>query len=140
VITFLASPDWIGLQGVAGVDRPHEGVGADDLDDVRDRGHIELGGDPRRVVLAVGGGRRQDGVIAPGSGSDGGLDGLGQLVLPRLGALGQQDLAYALDLRGGVGGGLRAPEPTTRISTSPPSFSGGGHGLVRWLSRTVVPS
>ena len=48
------------LDGVAGVDRPLEGVGRDDPGDVGDLHHVEKGGDPRHDVLADGGRRRDD--------------------------------------------------------------------------------
>ena len=43
-----------GLDGVAGVDRPLEGVGRHHLDDVGDLHHVEQGGDARHEVLARG--------------------------------------------------------------------------------------
>ena len=45
---------------VAGVDRPHEGVGALDRDDVGDLLHVEQRRDARHDVLAVRGRRRED--------------------------------------------------------------------------------
>ena len=45
---------------VAGVDRPGEGVGAFNREDVRDLHHVEQGSNARRDVLAVAGGGRQD--------------------------------------------------------------------------------
>ena len=48
------------LDRVAGIDRPLEGVGRDDLDDLGDLHHVEQGRDARHDVLAGGGGRRDD--------------------------------------------------------------------------------
>jgi hypothetical protein len=109
-----------GLQGVAGIDRAHEGVGRDDLDDVGDRGDVQLGGDARGEVLAARGGRNQDRVVIAGQGENRVGLRLGQAVAQG-GALGQQHLADAGDLGGGVGHGLGA-HPATSTSTSPDSF------------------
>jgi hypothetical protein len=69
-----------GLQRVAGIDRPHEGVGADHLDDLGDRRDVELGRNPWREVLADRGGRNQDGVIVGHELKDGRGHGLGHLL------------------------------------------------------------
>ena len=89
---------------VAGVDRTLEGRGVDHLRDLRDLHDVELGGDARRDVLAGGGGRGEEGVIAGHQRNDERFDGFGEGVRERF-AFGVEHLADAGDLRGGVGGG-----------------------------------
>ena len=81
-----------GLDGVAGIDRPLEGVGRDHLDDLGDLHHVEQGGDARHDVLAAGGGRRDDRVVAAGQRDDQRGQRLGQALLQLVG-LGEQHLA-----------------------------------------------
>ena len=52
MITFLASPRLHRLDGIAGIDRPLEGVGRDDLGDLRDLSDVEQGCNTRQHVLA----------------------------------------------------------------------------------------
>jgi hypothetical protein len=92
-----------GGDGVAGVDRALEGVGADHLGDVADLGHVELGGHARGHVLAAGGGREQDVAVV-------GCDG--QHLRGTFSArpwpgrrVGVDDLGHAGDLGGGLRGG-----------------------------------
>jgi hypothetical protein len=58
------------LDGVAGVDRPLEGVGRDDLDDFGDLHHVEERGDARHHGLAGGGRRRDERVVGAGKADD----------------------------------------------------------------------
>src|SRR5690606_3189348 len=53
-----------GGDGVTGIDRALEGVGAFDGDDLGDLVDIQQGGHARQVVLAVGAGRGQDVAVA----------------------------------------------------------------------------
>ena len=55
-----------GLDRVAGIDRPLEGVGADHAGDVRDHHHVEQRRHPGRDVLAAGGGGEDDVLVGPG--------------------------------------------------------------------------
>ena len=55
-----------GLQRVAGIDRPLEGVGRHDLDHLADLHHVEERRDPRQHVLAGRRRRRDDRVVAAG--------------------------------------------------------------------------
>ena len=48
-----------GRQRVAGIDRPHEGIGRDDAADVGDLHHVEQRGDARHQILALRRRRRQ---------------------------------------------------------------------------------
>jgi hypothetical protein len=57
-----------GGNGVAGVDRALEGVGADHLGDVGELAHVQLGGHARCHVLAAGRGREQDVAVVAGDG------------------------------------------------------------------------
>ena len=95
------------LDGVAGIDRPLERVGRDDLDDLGDLHHVEQGGDARHDVLAGGGRRRDDRVVAVGHADDQRGKRFGQPVFQFVG-LGQQHLGHACQLGGGVGRGLGA--------------------------------
>src|SRR3990167_8143061 len=53
-----------GSNGVAGVDRTHKGVGADHGNDFRDLINIQLSGNPRQDVFAVGSRASQDVAVA----------------------------------------------------------------------------
>ena len=95
------------MDGIAGIDRPLEGVGRDHFDDFGHLRDVEQGSDARRDVLAGRGGRRDDRVIRAGQRDH----QRGQRLRQALGELvgfGQQHLAHALQLRGGVGGSLGA--------------------------------
>ena len=95
------------LDGVAGIDRPLEGVGRDDLDDFGDLRDVEQGCDARQDVLADRGGGRDDRVVAAGERDDQRCQRLGQIV-GKIVALGEQHLGDAGELGGGVGGSLGA--------------------------------
>jgi hypothetical protein len=125
-----------GLQRVAGIDRAREGVGRDDLDDVRDRGDVQLGGDAGGEVLAAGGGWNQDRVVAARERQDGVGLGLGDPVTQGV-ALGQQDLADAGDLGGGVGHGLGALAQDQHVDVAR-DLQGGGDGLVSAVAQVRV--
>src|SRR5690606_34948379 len=126
------------LQRVARVDRPDEGVARDDLDDVRDRGHVQLGGEARGVILAVRGGGGQNGVIAPGQRQDGGFDRFGQTVGDGV-AFGQQHLADARNLGGGFRDALGVLAQDQNVDVRR-QRQGGRHGLVGGVAngRAVV--
>src|SRR5690606_22878380 len=112
--------------------------GRDDLDDVRDRRRVQLGGDARGEVLTVGVGRGQDGVVVPGQRQDGGLDRLGQTVGDGV-AFGQQHLAHVRNLGGGVSYRLRALAQHQNVDVGR-QRQGGRHGLVGGVAngRAVV--
>ncbi len=78
VTTFLASLDFDGEDGVAGVDRTLEGRGVDDLGDFRELHHVELRRDARGDVLAGRGGGGEEGVVAGHHRHDEGFDSFGQ--------------------------------------------------------------
>ncbi len=94
-----------GGDGVAGVDRPLEGVGTDDPDDFRDLLDVEQRGDPRQDVLAVAGGRGQHVAVGAAQLGQQRREVLRQLVGVGRG-VGDQHLAHPGDL--GRGGGHRA--------------------------------
>ena len=95
------------LDGVAGIDRPLERVGGDDLDDLGDLHDVEQRGHARHDVLAGGRRRRDDRVVGAGKLHDEGGQRFGQAVFQFVG-IGQQHLGRALQLRGGIGRGLGA--------------------------------
>jgi hypothetical protein len=126
-MTLVASVALHGGNGVAGVDGALKGVGADDLGDVGELAHIQLGRHARGHVLAAGRGREQDVAVVGGNGQY--LRGhvLGQ-AMAQSGRVGVDDLGDAGDLRGG-GCGLPALWPATSTCTSPPHCNGCGHGV-----------
>ena len=104
VSTFFASVACTVCSGVAGIDRPLEGVGRDDLDHLGDLHHVEERRNPRQHVLAGRGRRRDDRVVAAGERDDQRRGRLGEPLRERV-ALGEQHLAHALEPRGRLGGG-----------------------------------
>ena len=68
------------LDGVAGIDRPLEGVGRHDRGDVGDLHHVEERGDARHDVLAGGGRRRDQRVVAVGERDDQRRQRFGEMV------------------------------------------------------------
>jgi hypothetical protein len=87
-----------GRDRVAGVDRALEGVGVDDLGDVRDLADVEPGGHARRDVLARGGRGKHDVAVAAGDREHLRGDVLGERVREDFG-VGVQHLGDAGDLR-----------------------------------------
>ena len=69
-----------GRHGVAGIDRPHEGIGRDDLDGLGDLRHVEQGRDARGDVLADRIGRHHDVAVVRRQLDDERRDVLGQPV------------------------------------------------------------
>ena len=96
-----------GGDGVAGIDRPLEGIGTDHLDDLGDLLDIQQRGDARQVVLAVGGGRGQHVAVGGRRGPPGQLDDQRRDVFRQLVGIGRvvgdQYLGDAGDLGGGFG-------------------------------------
>ena len=91
-------------QGIAGIDRAHEGVGRCDGADVRDLGHVEQRGRAWHEILAAAGGGGHDMAVAAGERHD----ELGQVLGQAVGigsVIGQQHLGDAGDRRGGFRGG-----------------------------------
>ena len=87
-----------GLDRVAGIDRPLEGVGRDDLDDLRDLHHVEQRRDTRHHVLEARGRGRDDRVIGRRQRHDQRGQRLGEIVHVSV-TLGNQHLLHALQLR-----------------------------------------
>ena len=96
-----------GLDRVAGIDRPLEGVGRDHLDDLGDLHHVEQRGDARHHVLEARGRGRDEGVVVRRQRHDQRSQRLGEIVLVSR-AFGEQHFLDALQLRGGFGRGLGA--------------------------------
>src|SRR5690606_31052234 len=93
-----------GGDGVTGIDRALEGVGAFHGDDLGDLVDIQQGSDARQVVRAVGAGRGQDGAVAVADLGDQQGDVLRQQVGVG-GVVGPQHLGDTGDPGGGVGHG-----------------------------------
>ena len=93
------------LHGIAGIDEAHEGIGRLHFGDVGDLHDVEQRGGARHVVLAVGGGGRDDMIIGPGERHDERRHRLGEraLILRRID---MQDLLHALELRRLRGGAV----------------------------------
>jgi hypothetical protein len=88
--------------GVAGIDRAGEGVGALDRENIGQLHHVEQSGDARRDILAGGGGGDEEGVVTRHQFGDERRDILGEAVgVGRI--VGDVDLADAGDLRSGLG-------------------------------------
>ena len=97
VTTLILSAGLHGRHGVAGIDRPHEGVGRDDLDGLGDLADIEQRRDARRHVLADRIGRHDDVAVVRRELHDQRRDVLGQPVgVGRI--LGLQHLGDALQI------------------------------------------
>ncbi|MNF86713.1 hypothetical protein D3C84_691590 [compost metagenome] len=120
-----------GGDGVTGVDRPLEGVGALDGDDLGDLVDVQQGGHARQVVLAVGGGGGQYVAVALAKLGDQRSDVFRQLMGVG-GVIGHQDLGHAGDLGGGFGSGAYAlacdqhVDITTYLLRSGYGVEGGG--------------
>ena len=100
----LAGARLHGLDGVAGIDRPLECVGADHLQDFGNLRHVQLCGHARQIVFSVGRGRRQNGVIVAGKRQDQRLHRLGEhFGVERI--VGDQHFLHAGDFRGRLGDG-----------------------------------
>ena len=96
-----------GLDRVAGIDRPLEGVGRNHLDDFRHLHDVEQRRDARHHVLEARGRGRDEGVIGGRQRHDQRGQRLGEVV--RIGvAFGEQHLLDAGELGGGFGRGLGA--------------------------------
>ena len=115
------------LDGVAGVDRPLERVGGDDLGDVGDLHDVERGGDARRHVLARRRRRRDEDVVVADQRRDERRHLLGQPVLQMRG-IGDQHLADARQLGSGFGGGLAVVAGDEHVNVAA-ELLGRGDGL-----------
>src|SRR5690606_13762303 len=111
-----------GGDGVTGVDRALEGIGAFYRDDLGDLINVQQRGNARQVVLAVGAGRGQDVAVVLAQLGDQQGDVLRQLV--RVGSVvGQQDLGDACHF-GGVASQSGVSGPGGRHVNGPPEGSG----------------
>jgi hypothetical protein len=113
--------------GVAGIDRALEGVGADDLGGVADLADVQQRGHTRSHVLATGGGRKQDVAVALGNGHHLRGDVLGQAMV-QPGGVCMQHLGHAGDLgsRPRCGTGVCTRHQHVHIT---PAGDRGGHGV-----------
>ena len=124
-----------GLDRVAGIDRPLEGVRRDHLDDVGDLHDVEQRRDARHHVLAGGGRRRDDRVVGPGERDDQRGERLGQHVLVGR-RIGEQHLLDAVELGGGIGHRLRlAGDQHVHVAAQ---RLGGGQRLVGGILERLV--
>ena len=118
-----------GGDGVAGIDRALECVGALDLDDVGDLHHVEQGGDTRHDVLAGGGCRSHQVAVARCHRLDQRCDVLGNAVRHGVGP-GGENLRHAGNRGSGLGhiaAGVAGDEDMD-VTTD---LGGCGHGVQR---------
>ena len=114
--------------GVAGIDRPRERVRALDREDVADLHDVEQRGDARGDVLAGGGGRSDEGVVALHQLRGDGCDGFGELVLQRR-RIGDIDLGHAGDFRRRLRDAIGIVADDQRMDFA--ELRRGGHGRQR---------
>src|SRR5690606_24530133 len=120
-----------GSDGVTGIDRALEGVGAFNGDDLGDLVDVQQGSDARQVVLAVGGGRSQHVAVVLGEFGNQRSDVFRQLVSEGS-VVGNQDLGNASDLGscfgngGDAGTGNQHVDVATDLGSSSNGVQGGG--------------
>ena len=137
VMTLIFSFERTCLQRVAGIDQPLERVGRDHLDDVGDLHHVEQRRDPRHEILAGGGRRRDDRVIAACERHDQRRQRLRQNVRIRL-AVGQQHLGDAIELGRRFGDRARTLARHQHMHVGAERFGGGERLVGGILERLVV--
>ena len=121
-----------GGDGVTSVDRALEGVRAFHRDDLGDLVDVQLRGNARQEILAVGGGSSQYMAVVLGQISDQRRDVLGQLVgVSRI--VGDQYLGYAFDLCGCFADGSAAAAGYQHVDVATDGLGGnplgGGDGV-----------
>ena len=126
-----------GLDRVAGIDRPLEGVGRDHLGDLGDLHDVEQRGDARHHVLAVRGRRRDDRVVGAGERDDQRGERLGERVLVER-AVREQHLVHAVELGGGVGHRFAILAGDQHVHVAAQRLGGGQRLGGRVLERLVV--
>ncbi|KWV77025.1 hypothetical protein PFL603g_02407 [Pseudomonas fluorescens] len=122
--------------GVTGVDRALEGVGAFNRNDLGDLVNVQLRGNAWQDVFAVGGSGSQDVAEASAERCNQRGDVFRQLVSVR-GVVGQQDFAHASDFRSGLRNDVSslACDQHVNIATD---FSGSSHGVQGGRSHDLV--
>ena len=116
-----------GLDGIAGINRPLEGVGRHHLDDVGNLHDIEQRRHARHDVLARGGRGRHHRVVVRHQPDDQGSDFLGEL-MGELRGIGIEHLGRAIELGGGLGHRLAVGTGHQHVDVLA-QRPGGGHGL-----------
>ncbi len=126
------------LERVAGIDRPHEGIGRDDRADVRNLHHVEEGRDPRHQILARGRRRRQEMRIFRGELDQQRRHILGEpVIIGRV--VGEQHLSDPGDLRRRLGHGTAIRAGHQHIDLRAGDLLGGGDRVQgRGLQHPIV--
>ena len=116
-----------GSDGVTGVDRTLEGVSAFYRDDLGDLINIQLRGNARQDVFAVGGGSSQDMAVASAKLGNQRRDVFRQLMRVS-GIVSDQDFAHACDFRSGFSHGASALACDQYVDVAT-DFGSGSHGV-----------
>jgi len=116
-----------GSDGVTGVDRTLEGISAFHRDDLGDLVNVQLGGNARQDVFAVGSGGSQDVAVALAQFGNQWSNVFRQLV--RVGSIvGVQDFAHASDFRSGFSHGTSALACDQNVDVAT-DFGSGSNGV-----------
>ena len=116
-----------GGDGVTGVDRALEGIGAFYRDDLGDLVNVQLGGNAWQDVFAVGGSGGQDVAVASAKLGDQRCNVFRQLMRIS-GIVSVQDFAHACDFCSRFSHGASALTSNQHVDV-PTDFSGSGHGV-----------
>ena len=134
---FLGIAGAHGLDRVAGIDRPLEGVRRHDLDDLGNLHHVEQRGDARHDVLTARGRRRHDRFVRLGQRDDQRRGRFRQHVLVRS-RVRQQHFLDAVELGGGIGRRLALMASDQDMHVGAERLGGGQRFGGRILERFVV--
>src|SRR5690606_28133870 len=125
-----------GRDGVTGVDRALEGVSAFDRDDLGDLVNVQLGGNARQDVFAVGSRGSQDVAVASAQFGYQRRNVFRQLVSVG-GVVGHQHFCHASDFRSGFSHGASALTGNQHVDVAA-DFGSSGHGVQRGRGQHFV--
>ena len=126
-----------GLDRIAGVDRPLERVGRDNLGHFRNLHHVEESGDPRHDIFSRRGRRRHDGLVGRRQSDDQRGDRLRQHMRVRFG-VGDEHLGDAVELRRGFGHCFAIMPGDQDVHLGAKRLGGGQRLVGRVLERRIV--
>jgi len=125
-----------GSDGVTGIDRTLEGISAFYRDDLGDLVNVQLSGNPRQDVFAVGGRGSQDVAVASAQFGNQRRNVFRQLVSVG-GVVGHQHFGHASDFGGGFSHGANALAGNQYMNVTT-DFGGGGNGVQGGRSQRLV--